>query len=234
MVKRPWVADFIPSDFDGVPLNEKQILDWFTVCDAVWIHDGDPKKPHAELTSGKCSNGFFDCMRVLCFPNLNEIFARHLVWKLQEKGLHDSVDWVVGSPYAAITFSYEVAKILGAVHGFTEKDPSRPKGMLWRRMAIPGGANVLQIEELITTSGTFQEVRRAVEEGNPEPVNFLSVVGTLVHRPPKLPADYGERKVVALIEEEIWAVEPDDCPLCKAGSKRYRPKTHWKELTGKA
>ncbi|MBL7142457.1 MAG: hypothetical protein ISS83_02290 [Candidatus Pacebacteria bacterium] len=211
-----------------------EILYWFDLCDAAWIHDGDPKKPHAELTSGMCSNGFFDCMRVLKYPNLAEILAKQLAKELKNQGI-STPDWVIGSAYATITFSYEVAKAFGAVHGFVEKDPVDLKGknMLWARMKIPAGAKVLQIEELITTSGTMTEVRRAVEEGNGEPVNFLPIVGALVHRPPKLPADYGDRKVIAVIEKEIWAVYPKDCPLCKAGSQRYRPKTHWLELTGK-
>lgn len=173
------------------------------------------------------------CMRVLCHPIFNQELARHLVERLADEGRIMKVDWVVGSPYAAITFSYEVAKILGAVHGFPEKDPTNPKKMVWRRMTIPKNATVLQVEELITTSRIFKEVRRAIEEGNAEPVNFLPVVAVLVHRPPKLPVDYGDRKVIALIEEEIWAADPKDCPLCKAGSPRYRPKTHWKKLTGK-
>ena len=162
--------------------------------------------------------------------------AIQLVQKLRESGItRDKVDWVIGSAYAAITFSYEVADALMAIHGYTEKDPSDPKGkrMAWRRMTIPAGANILQIEELVTTSGTFQEVRRAVEEGNTEPVNFLPEVGVLIHRPPKLPADYGDRRIVALVEKEVWAVEPP-CSLCEAGSPRYRPKSHWRELTGKA
>ena len=223
-----------PRPFDGRTVSDEEILKWFDLCDAAWVHDGDPKKPHAELTSGMCSNGFFDCMRVLKYPYLAEILAKQLVRKLEDWG-KIRPDWVIGSAYAAITFSYEVAKALGAIHGFVEKDPSDPKGkkMLWARMKIPAGANVLQVEELITTSGTFKEVQRAVEEGNGEPVNFPPVVGVLVHRPPKLPADYGDRKVIAVIEKEIWAVDPKDCPLCKAGSLRYRPKTHWKELTGK-
>ena len=200
-----------PVDYWNVTIDEKEILGWFDLCDAAWMHDGDSKKPHAELTSGKCSNGFFDCLRVLCYPNLNQILAEQLVRELILSGV-EKVDWVIGSPYAAITFSYEVAKLLKAIHAFVEKDPTDPKGkkMVWRRMAIPEDSTVLQIEELITTSGTFKEVRRAVEEGNSEPVNFLPIVGALVHRPPKLPADYGDRKVIALIEKEIWAVEPED------------------------
>lgn len=225
-----------PRDYEDKILTPEEILSWFEAENAAWIHDGDPQKPHAELTSGMCSNGFFDCLRVLKYPNLTEILARQLVRKIKINGMsRQQVDWVVGSAYAAITFSYEVARVLGAIHGFVEKDPTDPKGkrMLWQRMKIPAGAWVRQAEDLITTSGTIQEVRRAIEEGNGEPVNFLPIVGALVHRPPKLPADYGAGKVIALIEKEIWAVESRDCPLCKVGSPRYRPKTHWKELTGK-
>lgn len=228
------VLNYDPRAFVTRVFEPEEILHWFDLLDAGWMHDGDPKRPHAELTSGKCSNGFFDCLRVLRHPNLNEILARQLVQRLKAEGI-ERVNWIIGSPYAAITFSYEVAKLLFAVHGFVEKDPNDPKGkkMVWRRMTIPEGATVLQIEELITTSGTFQEVRRAVEAGNPDPVIFLPVVGALVHRPPKLPVTYDGRRVTALVEKEIWAVDPSECSLCKQGSKRVRPKTHWAELTGK-
>jgi hypothetical protein len=146
---------------------------------------------------------------------------------------------VIGSPYAGITFSYEVAKAFRATHGFTEKDPSDPKKkrMLWKRFNIPAKSKVLQVEELITTSGTFKAVRRAIIEGNSEPVNFLPVVGVLIHRPPKLPVHYeinGEKiKIVPLVEKLMWAVDPSKCSLCRASSIRLSPKNHWAELTGK-
>ena len=102
---------------------------------------------------------------------------------------------------------------------------------------IRSGANVLEVEELTTTTGTIEEVRRAVRERNPEPFNFLKIVGVLFYRPPKLPAIYeidGERiALVALIKKEMWAINPAECLLCKAGSPRYKPKSHWQELTGK-
>ncbi len=229
-----------PRRYDDKILSAEEILKWFDLYDAVWVYDStDPKAPHAELSGGKCSNGFFDCMRVLCNPKLCEILALQLVRKLKEAGIGE-VDWVIGSPYAAITFSHEVAKGFGAVHGFTEKDPiviptdPKRKRMLWRRMQIPKDAIVLQAEELITTSGTFKEVRRAVEQGNYEPIKWLPVVGTLVHRPSKLPVDYNGINIVSLIETEVWAVEQKDCPLCKMGSPRYQAKSNWEKLTGKA
>ena len=223
-----------PRKLHSSTMYEERILRWFELCNGAWMHNGDPDKPHAELSSGLCSNGFFECQTVLEHPNLNEILAYQLYKKLIASGF-EKVDWVIGSSYAAITFSYEVAKAFSAIHGFAEKDPSDPKGkkMVWRRRTIPEGATVLQIEELVTTSGTFKEVRRAIWEGNKYPVNILPTVGVLVHRPPKLPADYGDRKVVALVEREVWAVEPSKCPLCKGGFERIRPKQNWNKLTGK-
>ena len=226
-----------PKDFEGKFLSQGKILEWFKICDAFWAHDGNPEKPHAKLTSGWCSNGFFDCLRVLGHINLSDILANQLAQKIRDEIGEQKIDWVIGSPMAGITFAHDVARALKApmpINMFVEKDATDPKGkrMLWKRMTIPEDAHVLQIEELTTTAGTLNEVERAVREGNSGPVNFLPYVGILVHRPPKLPiTHYGQRRVIALVEKEIWAVKPSECPLCKAGSKPLRPKTHWKELT---
>jgi orotate phosphoribosyltransferase len=236
-VKKIDLRRISPRNYEGdVFLAPEYVLRWFENEDAYWVYDGEPspERAHAELTSGLCSDGFFDCLLVLRYPNIAEILARQLARRLQAQRIEE-IDWVVSSSYAAITFGHEVAKVLKAIFMLVEKDPADPKGkkMLWRRMTIPAGSKVLQVEELITTSGTFQEVRRAVEEGNSEPVTFIPTVGTLVHRPPKLPIEYDGRKVVALVEKEIRAFDPKECPYCKVGSPRYRPKTHWRELTGK-
>ncbi len=220
-----------PRDYDDRLLRPEEILSWFENEDAFWAYEGEPTpgKAHAELTSGLCSDGFFDCLLVLRYPNIAEILGRQLFWRLQAGGWVEpgEVDWVVSSSYAAITFGHEVAKVLGAVFMLAEKDRA------WRRMTISAEAKVLQIEELITTSGTFKEVRRAVEEGNAvKPVNFISTVGALVHRPPKLPIEYDGRRVVAVIGKEIRVFNPKECPYCAVGSPRYPPKTNWKQLTG--
>lgn len=230
-----------PRDYDDKIIAPEEILSWFANEDAFWAYEGNPspRKAHTELTSGLCSDGFFDCLQVLRYPNIAEILGQQLARRLVRNGWLSprQVDWVVSSAYAAITFGHEVAKALGAIFMNTEKDPKDPKKQIWQRMIIPAGAHILQAEELITTSGTFQEVERAVNEGNKETVSFWSSVGVLVHRPPKLPTvyegKYGGRQVVALIEKEIRVYKPEECPYCAVGSPRYRPKTHWAELTGK-
>jgi orotate phosphoribosyltransferase len=175
-------------------------------------------------------------------PNINSVLASQLARELILFGvLEDGAEWVVGSSYSAITFSYEVAKNLGLYHGYTQKDPKDPKKQVWKKFKIPEGSTVLQVEELVTTSNTFRSVRKAVRKGNKNNVNFLPVIGTLVHRPPEKRSHYifddeGEKVeaiVISLVEKEIWAVDPSDCPLCKVGSERYKPKENWSKLTKK-
>lgn len=223
-----------------VRISQEEFLYWFDLLDAGWKHSGDPKDPHAELTSGLCSNGFFDCLRVLKNVKLSEILAYQLALRLldaaRSAGEFPGIQWVIGSPMAGITFAHDVARAIQSPNSFfLEKDPKDPSGkkLLWKRVAIGEEEPVLQIEELITTAGTTNEVVRAIREGNPNPVKFVPYIGTLVHRPSKMVDEYGGRKVVALISEEVWAVPPEECPLCAQGSKRLRPKTNWKELTGK-
>lgn len=225
-----------PELFKDKILAEEVILDIFAILGAYWAHSGDPKDPHVELTSGKCSNGFFDCLRVLKYVNLSDILANQLAIKIRSAIGSEQVDCVIGSPMAGITFSHDVARSLGApISVFVEKNPEDPKKMLWKRdgMFISAEANALQVEELITTAQTLNEVKKAIEEGNPDPVTFLPIIGALVHRPSKIVREYGDRQLVALVEKEVWNASPDECSLCKKGSKRVRAKTHWAELTGK-
>ncbi len=175
-------------------------------------------------------------MKVLRYPSVAEILGRQLGRKIKHYGIVD-VDWVISSPYAAITFGHEVAKELDAIFMFCTKDPSDPKGkkMLWGRMQIPEGSKVLQAEELITTSFTFREIRRAVEADNPHPVHFYPEVGALVHRPEKLPIEYDGRTVIAEIETVIQNFDPGEttCPYCAESSEAVRPKENWARLTGR-
>ena len=217
-------------------LSEQDILSVYEEANAIWFfnYKGDQQAPHALLTSGLHSDGYVNSTPVLCMPEVAEILARQLVEKFQSRNqTTGKIAWVIGSPYAAITFSYEVARLLGAKHGFCEKDPQDAKKMIWNRFVIPGGSLVLQCEELITTFGTTMEVRRAITEGNPEVVHFLPDVVTSVYRPVKLGGG-GIIDVTALVARQVQSWEAESCPLCICGSEVLHPKKNWAKLTGKA
>src|SRR3989338_4293866 len=141
------------------PLTPEAFDHFFYACDALWLHSGDPKDPHAELTSGKCSNGFVDTLRVLRYTNLCELMARQIVESLQKMkpSLVKKVHWVIGSDHASAVFSYEVARRLGLKYDFTEKGPYNTQ--VWKRFEIDSDEVVLQVEELVTTTATLGRVR---------------------------------------------------------------------------
>lgn len=215
------------------PMSDDEVLELYRERDAVWFfnYQGDPKAPHAELTSGRCSDGYVNSAPVLSDPEIGRRLAWQLAMRLFQANIYP--DWVVGSAYAAITLSYHLAALVGARHGFTEKDPKDPKRMIWARFVIPRGSSVLQCEELITTLQTTNEVKQAVRDGNPSPVKFLTEVVTVVHRPDALPVKT-DRVIIPLVQRVVKSWKPEECPLCKQGSPRVRPKSHWAELTGKA
>lgn len=214
-------------------LTDEKILGIYRKENAIWFFDysGNPKAPHAELTSGLCSDGYVNSAPVLSDPVNVEFLVSELVNRLAKQNVV-KFDWVVGSAYAAITFSYELARQFGVRHGFVEKDPTIPKKMVWNGLTIPAGDLVLQCEELIATLGTTLEVRRTIQDGNSEPVFFLPDVATAIYRPEKLQG--GPINVISLVEREVKTWKPEECPLCAAGSPRLRLKQNWARLTGKA
>lgn len=216
-------------------MSEAGVTHILELCEALWLHSGDPKDPHAELTYGKCSNGFVDTLRALRYTNVCDILAYHMAHaieaKLDEMDYKVGIEWVVGSDHAGAVFSHDVARCFMAQHDFTEKGGPDGKQQLWKRFAIQPDESVLQVEELMTTSGTLMAVRKGIRDGNPNPVTFVPVVGVLVHRSGVY--EFEGAPVVYLAHYDISVWEPKDCPLCAAGSKRLRPKQNWAELTGR-
>lgn len=202
------------------------IRQMFEARDAMWFHNGDPKMPHGELTSGQCSDGFINTLGALCDTQLCEMMADYMVEKVREV-YQGPVDWVVGSDHAGATLSYAVAVRLKAKHDFTEKGDD--KTQLWKRHTIKKGEVVLQVEELVTTLGTLKAVREGIQRDNPQPVTFAPLVATLIHRSPSY--EFENAPIVQGAHFDIRTWDEKDCPLCKAGSKRLKPKKNWEELT---
>lgn len=203
-------------------LSQEEVLDIYRQEHAIWFFDynGDPTAPHAELTSGLCSDGYINSRKVFSNPEHVRMIAFEIAKKLWRRSVNP--DWVVGSPYSAITFSYELARQMGARHGFPEKDLRNPGRMIWRD-EIPGYTTILQAEELITTFGTTAEVLRAIIERNPEPVVTVQEVATAIYQPSKLEAPT-PRSLITLVTRQIQTWLPIDCPLHKNGSPTVKGK----------
>ena len=222
----------------GILPEPEQVLEWFKVLEAGWVYTPGSKKAHAILHSGKHSNGFFLCKRVLQCGNLREILAACLLDRLwRARGGFPKIDGVFGSPYSSIMLAGDVGRMLRVKTYVPEKFPSndpKEKRMIFKPDdPIPAGAKLLQVEELITTFDSGEATRQAIVDGNPNPVTFYELVGVLVHRPPvvnrRLPDG---REIVPFIERQVDAYDPADCPMCKEGSEAVFPKGDgWAKLT---
>jgi orotate phosphoribosyltransferase len=210
--------------FNGLTKLERQdeLLHWFRLARAVWQRSElnlDPAKPHVRLRTGLCTNGYFNCSKLLQYPNVAYVLARELANELRPWLGQRWVDWVVGSAYAAITFSHLVALHLGCRHAYTEKlgNGSRD-GQILRRFSFESGETVLDVEELTVTKRTPLQVAEAVAAAHSFKVSLLPHVGSLVFRPGSFNPEPEGPHIVTLVNTRVLNWSPQTCPYCEVGS----------------
>jgi orotate phosphoribosyltransferase len=210
-------------------------IDQYKKKNALWIHDGNPKRPHALLTSGRHSNGFFNSRLVIpdevllrdAASDLLELFA-------QQGGDVVEVQGVVGPQTGATKLAELVSDQITA---FTKSEcfwasPAKneqegQKSMVFsdEDLGILPGQSVLLCEDVLTTGGSVDLTATAVTNADGIVLPFLLV---LVNRSGLTEAS--EKKIVALIDRPMPMWTPEECPLCKDGSKVMRPKDNWTRL----
>jgi orotate phosphoribosyltransferase len=138
------------------------------------------------------------------------------------------IDWVIGSALGAVTFAFAVGEALGARAGFTEKDAD---AMRLARFELKPGERVLVVEDVISTGGSTLKTIAGLKAASAEKAELLPYVVCLVNRSGQKALEGFEIRALLTLDIHTWKSE--ECPLCKAGSEAVRPKTHWKELTGR-
>lgn len=224
----------IPACLNG-GLSEAEFLHVGGVIGAVWKYGGDPKLPHVELRSGLHSNGYYNMSIVLSYPNLRVILAEQLAKSLKETGIkRGEIDWVVGSDHAGAAVVLPLGELLIARSDFCTKGPENTQ--VWNRHEIDEDAEVLHVEELITSFATACAVRKGVREYHAWPVNFVPVLGTIVHRPPPEAVEqdsFEDGRVISVYKLPTAIFDPNNCPLCDAGSPVLRAtKANWPLFVG--
>ncbi|HRZ30636.1 MAG TPA: phosphoribosyltransferase family protein [Candidatus Paceibacterota bacterium] len=210
-------------------------MELFTKMGAFWPHDGNPARPHAELTSGNHSGGFFNGSKVIEDPEITRRAMEDLYLKISRVDYMDSNReyWVVGSALGACSLAHAMAQAIGCKCAFTEpviKDEK--KVMELKRFEIPSHATAIVVEDVLTTGGTTKQTIHALET---QAISVFGQIGVLVNRSGESSIDgvsYHNRfGVVSLIEKPMPIWTPEECPLCKQGSKAVRPKGNWLALT---
>lgn len=168
-------------------------------------------KGHFKLSSGRHSEKYLQCALVLQYPDIAEKLAKALAAKFAGT----KIDLVVGPALGGMTFAYEVARALGVRGIFTER--SEGKMGLRRGFSIASGEKVLIAEDVVTTGLSTKEVMDVVKAHG----GVVAAVASIIDRS-DVPPDYGVR-FESLAKIDIKTYEPEECPLCKAGSPVVKP-----------
>jgi orotate phosphoribosyltransferase len=184
--------------------NDEQIIDALKQADAI-------RTGHFVLTSGRHSDGYVQCARILEDPALTTRLAQEAVDRLPA-GI--DVDLVAAPAVGGLIIGFAVAQALGVKFIFSEREQGR---MVFRRaFAVPENARVLVVEDVVTTGGSVGEVIDLVREAGGEVVGVVSLIDR-----------GGDKKFEApfwpLLRLEVESWEADACTLCADGVPVYSP-----------
>lgn len=173
---------------------------------------GAIRQGHFELSSGRHSATYIQCALVLQFPQHAEQLGRALAEAFKEL----TVGCVVSPALGGIVIGHEVARALGVLSLFVERDRSGQMA-LRRGFELKPGERALVIEDVWTTGGSTRETIGVVEQEG----GLAVAAGALIDRSGgRLELNVTAR---ALLEMDVPSFEPDDCPLCRAGGIATRP-----------
>lgn len=112
---------------------------------------------HFILTSGHHSPHYFQCAKVLQYPEYNSLFSSNIAQHFKNKKINVVVTPAVGG----IVLGTEVGRQLNCRSIFTERENGEMK--LRRGFEINKGDNVLVCEDVVTTGGSVFEVIECVK-----------------------------------------------------------------------
>jgi len=171
------------------------------------------RRGHFRLTSGRHSDTYIQCARVLEHPRLSLTLAAETVARLPED-IQQAVDLVVSPAVGGILFGFAVAAALDKRIIFTERENAVM--VLRRSFEIPPGAKVLIAEDVVTTGGSVKEVESLVLASGGEVLGVVSLIdrgGAPVFAAPFYP----------LLHLKTPSWEPETCFLCEKGLEIYAP-----------
>ncbi|MBX7150635.1 orotate phosphoribosyltransferase [bacterium] len=160
---------------------------------------------HFILTSGAHSPNYFQCAKVLQYPNYAQILCGEI-------GLHfaaHKIQAVVAPAVGGIIVGHEVARTLNARCIFAERENGVMQ--LRRGFEIHRDDNVLVVEDVVTTGGSVKEVVQLCRDRD---ANVIGV-GYIVDRSNGT-VEFGVPQF-SLLAMDVKKYDPSDCPLCREG-----------------
>ncbi|MBC7342483.1 MAG: orotate phosphoribosyltransferase [Clostridia bacterium] len=196
-------------------MNAEQVM-------AILKATGAVSEGHFRLTSGKHSDFYIQCARLMQHPEKAEPVCQALADQFRAgtaagSNPSQAIEVVIGPATGAILMAYEVARALGP--GVRAMFTERENGVMTLRhgFSLAPGERVLVVEDVVTTGGSVQEVIDVVKGAGGQVVG----IGALVDRSGGTVRFEVPFKALATITTNVY--EPEDCPLCRQGLPAVKP-----------
>lgn len=164
---------------------------------------------HFLLSSGKHSNGYVQCAKLLQYPDKAEKALRDVANRVKDL----DIDIVVGPAMGGIIVAYELGRQLGKPAIFTERE--NEEMTIKRGFHIEKGEKVLIAEDVVTTGESAYEAIKVVEE-------YGGIVVGIACLADRTSEDIGY-PLYAGAKLEIKTYDVEGCPLCKEGLEIQKP-----------
>jgi orotate phosphoribosyltransferase len=184
-------------------MTDAEILKLFRESDALL-------EGHFQLTSGLHSPNYFQCAKVLQYPDK----AERLCAEIASHVRGTKIDVVIAPALGGIVVGQEVARQLRVRSMFAERSDGVMQ--LRRGFTIAQGEHVLVCEDVITTGGSVREVLGIVVAAGGVVAGVASIVdrsGGSVKLPDFFP----------ILRLEVVTYAPAACPLCRKGIPVAKP-----------
>ncbi|MCM8710062.1 orotate phosphoribosyltransferase [Clostridium sp. SYSU_GA19001] len=164
---------------------------------------------HFLLSSGKHSNRYCQCAKLLMYPDKAEEVLKVVADKIKDL----DIDVIVGPAMGGIIVAYELGRQLGKPAIFTERVDGTMT--LRRGFEILPGQKVLISEDVVTTAKSSMEVAEVLKAAGAEIVGIASIV------------DRSSTEILyplySAVKLKIETFDKEECPLCKEGLPCVKP-----------
>jgi len=164
---------------------------------------------HFLLSSGRHSNRYCQCAKLLQYPNRAEKVLKMVTDQVKDLG----IDIVVGPAMGGIIVAYELGRQLGVPAIFTERENGEMT--LRRGFEVKKGEKVLVTEDVVTTGKSSLETIAVLKEMGAEIIGIACIVNRSTQ-----PLNY---PIFEAIKLDIESWDAAECPLCKEGIPYVKP-----------
>jgi orotate phosphoribosyltransferase len=194
-------------------MNEADILKEFEAAEAIL-------KGHFILSSGLHSDTYLQCARVLMNPKRADTLCNALAQKVTAALKGQKIDLVVAPAMGGVVVGYEMGRQLGLETIFCERENG--EFALRRGFTIAKGANILLVEDVVTTGKSSLEAVECIKKHGGKVIAEASLIDRSGGESKKMPFP-----LISLLTLEVATFAADKVPSHLAGTPAVKPGSRW-------